>query len=794
MSDVKKPLSPKHDVTEALPGALARSLVKQCREHAECYARSLFEPLAKQLDDDLFKLVDKTQESEKAQLYNDAMIKLRSERASLAEQFAVTYSQFLGQALNPDGIVGVATENGLSGLSLVEDAQLEESLVIGQITAKVFEEYSDELYALEQRLSLMLPGLKMDEGQVPFGSAPVCDAFEALLRPLGFDIRIKLAIYRSLERSLLESIGTLFGELNEMLREAGVLPEIKRVAKKSKSTEREKKPLAETTESSGNGGGVSESMSGGVSGGMSGDVSGIGGGIAPVHGFQGVQQLAGLFAGGLSGDPGKQQELLAAPVTPQLVEALSGLQISNELLEMGAELSGEAFKAEIKSQLSEREGAPAAGISQLDDETIDVISMIFDDLMSDEALPDFIKTLIFRLQIPVLKVAIIDRVFFAEKEHPARMLLNELTIAGQIASSDDGDDENVGAIYQKIESVVMRLMNEFQGDPRIFDSCLAELREFMAEQEAGFQQVQQQIGEVVQQNSFEAETKKNIAGEIAENLLNRQVPDDVKHFLMNTWRQVLSHMMLNEGDESETFKRAEQVSKDLIWSVEPLENAEAKKKLILIVPLILEALQEGLALIGYTEDQVKAVHEMIERYHIANITGNKPASAEMAAKSGSKAAPVDEIDQLLQDLEDDLGLPEGERLGQEAASLSGSDAHGSSDFDQMMKEMGFDEGIADDDALRINDRYTILVDTLEHGVWVELEDDSGTVRRAKLAWKGDELTRYAFVNWRYKVVAEKSYYALADEFRQGNAAIVEELPLFDRAFDSVFSKIMQLAG
>jgi len=788
MSDMEKPPSPKRDVTEALPSsALARSLVKQCREQSERYAHSLFEPLAKQLDDDLFKLVDKTQESEKAQLYNDAMIKLRSERAALAEKFAVTYSQFLSQALNPEGVVGLAPENGLSGLSLVEDAELEESLVIGQITAKVFEEYSDELYALEQRLSLMLPGLKMDEGQVPFGSAPICDTFETLLRPLDFDIKVKLAIYRSLERSLLESIGTLFDELNEMLREAGLLPEIKRVAKKSKSAERTKTAAVavDAAEVNGNGGG---------SGGSGGSGEPGGGGGTPVHGFQGIQQLAGLFADGLSGDPEKQQELLTAPITPKLVEALSGLQISNELLEMGTELSGEAFKAKIKSQLSEREGAPAAGISQLDDETIDVISMIFDDLMSDENLPDFIKTLIFRLQIPVLKVAIIDRVFFAEKEHPARVLLNELTIAGQIASSDGADDESGGAIYQKIESVVMRLMSDFQGDLGIFEVCLSDLREFIVDQETGFQQAQQQIGEVAQQNSFEAKTKKNIAEEIAAHLLHRKVPDDVKHFLMNTWRQVLSHIMLNEGDESEAFQRAEQVSKDLIWSVEPLESAEAKKKLILVVPLILEALQEGLTLIGYTDDQVKAVHEMIERYHIANITGNKPAPTEMAAKSGSRREPVDEIDQLLQDLEDDLGLQEGDRLGQEGISLSASEDQGASDFDQLMKEMGFDEGMSDDDAPRINDRYTTLVDALEDGVWVELEDDSGTVRRAKLAWKGDEFTRYAFVNWRYKVVAEKSYYALADEFRQGNAAIVEELPLFDRAFDSVFTKIMQLAG
>jgi len=476
MSDVEKPISLNSNASEVLPDALARSLVKQCRAHAEHYVKTLFEPLAKQLDDDLFKLAEKTQEIEKAQLYNDAMLKLRSDRAILATKFSVTYSQSLNQALDPDGL-GIDTSGGDEGLSLVGDAQLEESLVINQITFKVFEEYSDELYALEQRLSLILPNLKMDEGQVPFSSGPICNAFEALLRPLDFDIKVKLAIYRSLERTLLASIGGVFDELNEVLRQAGVLPEIKRKAKKSESIERVTKSLVDTatSENSGTGGGASDDT-------------------RMVPEFHSIQQLAGLFSEVLSDDPEKQQALLTAQVTPQLVEALSGLQISNDLLEAGAELSGEELKARIKAQLSEREGAPAAGISQLDDETIDVISMIFDDLMGDDSLPDAIKALVFRLQIPVLKAAIIDRVFFAEKEHPARVLLNELTLAGQLASADDDD-----VIYQKIESVVICLTSEFQGNLEIFETCRLDLCNFMREQETGFQQAQLKIGEAAKQ-------------------------------------------------------------------------------------------------------------------------------------------------------------------------------------------------------------------------------------------------------------------------------------------------------
>ncbi len=790
MNDVKDSLSQNSAATVALPNALARSLVKQCREHTEGYVRTLFDSLAKQLDEDLLKLVEKTQEEEKAQRYTDAMIKLRSERRHLTDQFRLVYSQLLSQALNPDGLGGDFSDGSEGGLSLVDEAQLEESLVVEQITAKIFEQYSDELYALEQRLRLMLPGLKMDEGKIPFGSTPICKAVEALLQPLEFEIKVKLAIYRSLERTLLESMGGLFDELNELLCQAGVLPEIKRKAKKSESSEPVRKKVAEPASHQDQGQGQGQGQGPGEGEGGTGGGDGTGSG----HGFQGIQQLAGLFAEGMSGDPAKQEALVATPVTPQLVEALSGLQVSSELLDAGAGISGEEFKARIKAQLSEREGAPAGGISQLDDETIDVISMIFDDLMEDENLPDFIKALLGRLQIPVLKVAIIDRVFFSEKDHPARMLLNELTIAGQIASVDDGSEKSAGIIYKKIESVVMRLMREFKGDLAIFESCLVELRAFMAEQEAGFQQAQQEIGELAQKNGFEAKAKKNVAEEIAGRLLNRVVPLDVKEFLMGSWRQVLSTIILNEGEESVALQQAEQVIDDLIWSVEPLKNPEAKKKLLLVVPLILDALKDGLVMIDYTEAQIQDVNQMLERYHIENIKSGKPAPPVSPIRAESKSPPVDEIDQLLMDLEDELGLPADKRIGSEALSHSSSESGGSDEFEQMMKAMGFDEGLGNDDAPHIDDRYTVLVGAMEEGMWVELLDEQGESKRTKLAWKGDEFTKYAFVNWRYKVVAEKSYYGLADEFRQGNAAIIEDLPLFDRAFDSVFTKIMQLAG
>ncbi len=810
MSDEEKPFLEEKEQGVTLPRSRAHALIKQCQRSSETYVDRLFEQLAKQVRNDLTKLMETTHEFTRAQRYSEAMRQLRSEHDNLARQFHLSYSRLLNQALNQRGRQGDSIEDLDDALTLVEESQLEESLVMEQITSKIFEHCSDELYALEQRLSCLLPEHDMEEGRVPFGSATICSAFEEILQPLELDIKVKLAIYRSLERSLLESIGSLYDELNDILAQAGVMPEIKRKVKKSAVPEHVNHPPPVRTEQQGSAQDGSGNHTHAVAPGSAtqqpqaytapvegvansaGAGTGTAAGEIPLpHPFQGVQQLAGLFTGEAAAGAVPQAALVSTPVTPQLIEALSGLQATNELFESGVEMSGEALKAHIKTELSGREGASPAGISQLDDETIDVISMIFDDLMGDEHLPDNVKALLGRLQIPVLKVAIIDRVFFSQKEHPARVLLNQLTIAGQAVNAVVEGEKSNDLVYKKIESIVISLMHEFQGDIRLFEACLEDLTAFMDEYNAAFHQVQQEIGKRAEKNSRAAKAHKDTAEIIAGKLLHRKVPEEIKAFLMGSWREVLSTIMEREGSDSEAFQRAEQMIGDLVWSMDPPKTASGKKKLLAVIPVIIDEVREGLAMIGYTEALMQDVIQEIERYHIANISA-ATLSSQPLAEAVLKPQPVDEIDCLLRDLADELGLPVDELTKNEELSLSPSDNNGSGDFEKMMEAMGIVQ--EEEHGPQIDDRFTVQVAALEVGEWVELQDEKGEKRRTKLAWKGDEFTHYAFVNWRYQVVAEKSYYGLAEEFRQGNARVIEELPLFDRAFDSVFTKIMQLAS
>jgi hypothetical protein len=70
---------------------------------------------------------------------------------------------------------------------------------------------------------------------------------------------------------------------------------------------------------------------------------------------------------------------------------------------------------------------------------INLIAMVFECILEDRNVPDSLKALIARLQIPMLKVAVLDKSFFSRTSHPARRLLNEIAEAAMGWGDCDGE-------------------------------------------------------------------------------------------------------------------------------------------------------------------------------------------------------------------------------------------------------------------------------------------------------------------------------------------------------------------
>ena len=93
--------------------------------------------------------------------------------------------------------------------------------------------------------------------------------------------------------------------------------------------------------------------------------------------------------------------------------------------------SSPAFREGMHNVLRDLQESPLGKkANQLESMTIEMVAMLFDFIFETKDLPDGIKALLARLQIPVLKAAMLDGAFFAKKSHPSRLLVNALAEAG----------------------------------------------------------------------------------------------------------------------------------------------------------------------------------------------------------------------------------------------------------------------------------------------------------------------------------------------------------------------------
>ncbi len=110
----------------------------------------------------------------------------------------------------------------------------------------------------------------------------------------------------------------------------------------------------------------------------------------------------------------------------------------------------------------------SASLGTIDAMTIDIVAMLFDYIFEDRQIPSSVKALLGRLQIPLLKVALIDKSFFSSKAHPARRLL-DLLAESSIGLADSSGDRQAAAL-KMIEEVVDKVLTEFETDVSLFEA------------------------------------------------------------------------------------------------------------------------------------------------------------------------------------------------------------------------------------------------------------------------------------------------------------------------------------
>jgi hypothetical protein len=762
-------------------------LVISAQRTAKHHLRQLLPDFFSRIDDSLFELADKADNNQQQTLYFDAMREVRLQKDSMQKSYFEALSQGFERALC-QATPQQRNAPTLDQIGLMEDEQLEESLAITNMVSSAESRAKEALFGLTARLDFLIDDIEITKDNNPLRPEILFTAFVPAVNLMDADIKVRLIIYKLFDKFVAHKIAPIYDAINADLISAGVLPRITNTIRKSNEaymggTTNPASPMDTPSE-----GGVQhgapladpnhpETMfsslqqllsmtrgapATGVSSGMTaGDQTGVSGSAGTVGtGTMGMGSNAGVG------------EATIAYAPQEVISALSQLQINGETLLQQSQSSQQPSANLIKTIVLETigqnpDGSTAKQIGQADTDAIDIVSMLFDFILDDPSLPDNIKAQIARLQIPLLKVAIIDKDFFTKKAHPARQLLNELAYAGGGQEEVDTEEDSV---YQMVCYVVNSILAEFEENTEIFSTLHAEFVEFIEKE----RETNKLAGEMLEH------AKNRVAKEIQRRVTNNRVPPLVTAILVDAWKDVLTHLYLRDGEESTGWNTALQVADDLIWSVQPKLVVSERQRLIKIIPRVLNGLRDGLTLVQFDHEATTQLFSGLEDLHLASLRGGltaKPTDADATPQVAQQAVAADLCD-------DDFGI--------DMSTLPESDENSSTRKDSFIEEiiLASTQPLPwEDDELNAS-RYAEEIKDMALGTWVEFIDaKTETQRRGKLAWKCDFTGEYTFVDRKYKVVADLSNRKLIEEFELGRASFVEDLPLFDRALDSVINGI-----
>lgn len=637
----------------------------------------------------------------------------------------------------------------VASLRLVDDDQMDWELSLGGVGSRLRSGGGKVLNQVEARLAeLLKKQLDDDEFHNPLEPETLVFALKKAIDVVAPETDLRRFLLLMIEPVFTECVNLQYESANDLLADSGVEGVIR----------------ARKTSSTGRPGGAANGS------GSSGDllsmmqqlIQNTGGGAGGLAGGQGG-------AGSGAGFGGMAPGMIAVPAA--LLESLNRLQ-SLDLSALQSATAGESGSTtNVLRELKQHESARS--LPPIEAVTIDIVATLFDFIFDDALVPDSIKALVGRLQIPLLKVAMIDKTFFSNKEHPARALLNDISRAS-IAS---GGTLVIGnPVFERIKAVINRVLNEFEQDQAIFESLLPEMKALVAEQVARANQVAEQSKKVAEEQE-QHELAEVRAGEafsrILEQGISDQVPSHIGDFLSRRYPLVLKRALLNGGVQGPAWTLTTQTLSDLLWTLLPKPTPEDRQRMISLLPDLLRRVHAFFDKVGVNADEKSAFIDALAGHHSVIIKGvRKPVEKKKdeSIKGPDKAASPTE------EKKPGFVPPVSEIVSSDAMAPLVV-------VTRVIQESGIEVESMTVAGKTSNSRTvrSIEVSGLQRGDWVEFDHDDGSLLRARLSWVSPYRGVMLFTNPESSKAVSINQEALAIKIKAGQARVLGDDTMVDRA-------------
>lgn len=756
-------------------------------------------------DDALFNMADKAGTNQDQTAYFDAMRELRLRRKSMT----LTMLQWVARAFNELGKFDPRpgnnnlTDVNQDNLSLVDHGELEQQVAIDNLITKLRNRHLDAIRMLVTRFQHLAPSASLEDRQMPLSPEVICGGLQEACDDLDVDIRAKLVVLKLFDKLLISRLDSLYRDANALLVKDGVLPDMTRAPvgapKGAQPARAEQAVPTVTTRAPVPPSSASQAQSNGASDGaiQTGQTRATFSELSALL-HSGDQSTNGQGAGySVSSQSGSAAG--AHLDTRDLMRRLSQLQQTAAANEGDTSTAAPgSLTSQIESVLDDRAQGISA-LNQVDADVVNLVTMLFDFILEDRHLPVAMKTIIGRLQIPMLKVALLDRSFFNRGGHPARKLLNELAMAG-IGWNEKTEGQR-DPLREKIESVSDRLLRDFTDNVDIFPDLLQEFAHFMDLDRRRRELIEQRLRDAEEGRARQERARTASGDVIARVTENRTLPPVMKQLLAEPWNKVLQFLYLREGEGSEGWNNAVSLVERLVWSVDPQPvTDQTRSELLRRIPAIVDDLRKGLHSVSWDPFASDALVHDLELAHVDTLQQLALEAEPKKTAPEAKAAPVvqpepvaPEIASAVAEMKADAKASQPVAKAASAASVveevapSVAPETPSEPVAVQESELSAVESVQAE-APAVDARWLEMAEKLRVGSWVELvKDDQKT--RCKLAAVIKATGKYIFVNRNGAKVAEYNLTDVAAALATGEVHMLDDGLIFDRALESIIDNL-----
>ena len=639
-------------------------------------------------------------------------------------------------------------------LSLVERVDLEESLAIQDLAVKADIRQTTALYMLGHRFGVLVAAPALDSTTLPIGPSRLGSALRHAIAPLGLSIEHRILLYQTFDRVAMNQAAAFYDTVNAYFVERHVLPHLRVHVNTPKGA---RAPADDATHgwhetkraahpSPGTHPAAAKTM--------------------PRQPVPPDERDSELFAtlrellagrrhalGAAAGGPGVDDYVPSSADMQSVLGVLQAMPVPPAMV--GGRVVPRAISQLRHDMLAHlRAFAPGGTTPQLageDSDTIDLVGMLFERIMQDIRPNSAAQTMLTRLQVPLLRVALGDKSFFTRRSHPARQLLNTIAETGSRWAEDGGEADR--GLSEQMERVIDRVTAEYDGDLGLIEELLSDLSQHMRTLARKAEVSERRHVDAAKGRERLAVARQTARAAIATRIAALPPNPFLRTLLEQAWTDVLALTLLRHGDGSEQFRKQLDVVDRLLSN-----SASAKRgKVRPPSPALRARIASSLSEVGFDKADVQNVVRRLFTAAATEDEDDRPSRTELAMRLKRKP-----------------------HLGTETEARHGA--------------------VKPPVKLELNTNEQAMVErlkTVPFGTWFELAvNQQGEHVRRKLSWYSPVTGHCLFVTPRGARAEERSLEQLARDLLRGQARFAKDEPesIVDRAWRAIVDSLRQLSG